>query len=117
VGYRLHSYSPAFPDDKIATYPSLKYIINIGRTTDRKSVVKINDKRYALISLYVNEDNITLVNKLNTKLNEKYKGISKIYVDNEYNKSINIDFGGINNSMKEVLNSIEVFSNIFKEVI
>jgi len=106
-----------FVKDKLSTYQSIKYIINIGRTTDRNTVVKINEKKYALISLYANKDNITLLNKLNTLLNEKYKGISKIYIDSEYNSFINIDFGGINNSMKEVFNSIEVFSKILKEVI
>lgn len=103
--------------DKLNTYPSLKYIINIRSSNDKNTIVKINNRKYALIKLYANKDNITLLNKLNTILNEKYKGISKIYVDNEYNSAINIDFGGSNNSMKEVLNSIEVFSSALKEVI
>lgn len=103
--------------DKLNTYPSLKYIINIKISNDKNTIVKIKDKKYALIKLYANKDNITLLNKLNTILNEKYKGISKIYVDNEYNSAINIDIGGSNNSMKEVLNSIEVFSGALKEVI
>ena len=106
-----------FINDKLNTYPSLKYIINIGRSNERKSSITINNKKYALIGLYANEENITLLNRINTKLNERYKGISKIYIDSEYNRFINIDFGGVNSSMKEVLNSIEVFSNIFKEVI
>ena len=106
-----------FINDKLNTYSSLKHIINIGRSDVRKSVIIINNKKYALISLYANEENITLLNKINTKLNEIYNGISKIYIDSEYNRFINIDFGGVNNSMKEVLNSVEVFSNIFKEVI
>ena len=103
--------------DKLNTYPSLKYIINIKISNDKNTIVKIKDKKYALIKLYANKDNITLLNKLNTILNEKYKGISKIYVDNEYNSAINMDIGGINNSMKEVLNSIKVFSGALKEVI
>ena len=106
-----------FINDKLNTYSSLKYIINIGRSNERKSAITINNKKYALISLYANEENITLLNKINTKLNERYKGISKIYIDSEYNRFINIDFGGVNNSMKEVLNSVDLFSNIFKEVI
>lgn len=106
-----------FINDKLNKYSSLKYIINIGRSNDRKSTITINNKKYAIISLYANEENITFLNKINTKLNEKYKGISKIYIDSEYNRFINTDFGGVNNSMKEVLNSIEAFSNIFKEVI
>lgn len=106
-----------FIKDKLNTYLTIKYIINIGRSDNRDTTVKINDKKYALISLYANKDNITLLNKLNTLLNQNYKGISKIYIDSEYNSFINIDFGGINNSMKEVFNSIEVFSKVFKEVI
>ena len=106
-----------FIKDKLNTYSSIKYIINIGRSNNRNTTIKINDKKYALISLYANKDNITLLNKLNTLLNKEYNGISKIYIDSEYNSFINIDFGGINNSMKEVLNSIEIFSKVFKEVI
>lgn len=108
-----------FMNDKKNNYPSIKYIINVGRvdTYSSNTTIKINNKKYALISLYANKDNISLITILNTKLNEEYNGISKIYFDNSNNDFINIDFGGKENTMKEVLNSIEVFSKIFVEVI
>lgn len=106
-----------FLNDKKNNYSSIKYIINLGRVDSKSNSVKINNKKYAVISLYANEENISLITEFNTKLNEKYNGISKIYFDETYNNSINIDFGSKENTMKEVLNSIEVFSNIFVEVI
>lgn len=106
-----------FIDDMQTTYPSLKYIINLAISNERKSVLNIENKKYAQISLYANKDNISLINELNLRLNEKYKGISKVYIDNEYNRFINIEIGSFNNSIKEVINSIEVFSKVFKEVI
>lgn len=107
-----------FINDKKNTYPSIEYIINLGMSdTNYNTTIKIEDKRYALISLYANLENISFMNKLNSKLNEKYNGISKIYIDNSYNGSMKIDFGNKKNTMKEVLNSILVFSNIFMEVI
>ena len=108
-----------FMNDKKNNYTSIKYIINFGRvdTYSSNTTIKINNKKYALISLYANKDNISLITILNTKLNEEYNGISKIYFDNSNNDFINIDFGGKENTMKEVLNSIEVFSKIFVEVI
>ena len=104
-------------NEKKNAYSSLKYIINLGRSDDISKRVKINNKMYAQISMYANESNIIFLNKLNACLNKKYSGISKIYIDNEYNSSINIDFGGSNTSIKEAINSIEVFSMCFKEVI
>lgn len=113
----MESASKIFINDKLNTYETLKYIVNVGISNENNSVVKINDKKYAVIGLYANENNISLLNKLNTKLNEKYRGISKIYLEDKYNRFINIDFGGTNNSIKEVLNSIDAFSECFKEVI
>lgn len=104
-------------NEKKNTYSSLKYIINLGRSNNFVKKIIANDIKYAKISMYANDKNIIVLNKLNTCLNNKYSGISKIYIDNEYNSSINIDFGGKNTSIKEVLNSIEIFSNCFKEVI
>ena len=110
--------SNVFINDKLNNYPSIKYIINLGRTLSKNNtVVKINNKKYAVISLYANKENISLISDIHSKLNERYKGISKIYFEDSYNSSMNIDFGSNKNTMKEVLNSIEVFSNIFKEAI
>lgn len=107
-----------FISEKLNNYPSIKYVFNIGRVIDDKknTTININNKDYALISLYTS-NNMSLITKLNSILNEKYNGISKIYYNNSYNNAVNIDFGGNENSMKEVYNSIEAFSQIFKEVI
>lgn len=107
-----------FLNDKLNNYSSIKYVINLGRLeSESNTVVKIDNKKYALISFYANKDNISLIKELNSKLNERYKGISKIYFDDSYNSSININFGSKENTMKEVLNSIDVFSDVFVGVI
>jgi len=107
-----------FLNDKLNNYSSIKYTMNLGRSLSNKNTtIKINNVKYALISLYANKDNISLITKINSKLNEKYKGISKIYVDESYTSSIKVDFGGYENNMLEVLNSIKIFSKVFLEVI
>lgn len=108
-----------FINDAKIKYSSLKYILNINRNNDNKNIttIRINGKKYAKIYLYANKNNISLVSSINKLLNEKYEGISKIYFDESSNDFINIDFGGYENSMSEVVNSIEVFSYTFKEAI
>lgn len=103
-------------NEKKETYKSLKYIFNININNNKKNIINC-DKKYAVINMYVSDKNIDFISKVSTNLNKICRGISKIYVDYEYEDVINIDFGGTNNSMKEVINSIDLFSNVLKEVI
>ncbi len=103
-------------NEKKETYKSLKYIFNININNNKKNIINC-DKRYAVINMYVSDKNIELISKVSSNLNKMCFGISKIYVDYEYDDVINIDFGGINNSMKEVVNSVNLFSYVLKEVI
>ena len=110
--------SNVFINDKLNIYSSIKYVIKLGRAiSNNNTTIKKDNKKYAVINLYANKENISLINNINEKLNKKCNGISKIYIEESYNNSISIDFGSNKNTMKEVLNSIEVFSEIYKEAI
>ena len=114
----LEESSNVFINDKLNNYPSIKYVIKVGKSsTNNNTTINNDNTKYALISLYASKENITLLNKINQELNKKCKGISKIYFYESYNNSINIDFGNSKSTMKEVLNSIDVFSEVFKEAI
>lgn len=101
-------------NEKKEIYKSIKYIFNIN-ISNSNTKVKC-DKNYAIINLYA-QNNIEFISKLNTKLNEKCSGISNIYILNKDDDVINIDIGNVNNSMKEVFNSVNLFSIALKEVI
>ena len=123
--------------DKKEKYNTLKYYIDIHRDTVNKkiSTIKIDNKNYARVLFVIGLDNknykknydIALI--LNSKLNEKYPGISRgIYkksgkdVNGVYNQDIDskvmlIEFGGIENNIDEVLNTVTAFSEIFNEFI
>lgn len=123
--------------DKKDKYNTIKYFIDIHRDTVNKkiSTIEIDNKKYARILFVIGLDNknykknydIALV--LNSKLNEKYPGISRgIYkksgnnVNGVYNQDIDskvmlIEFGGIENNIDEVLNTVTAFSIVFNEFI
>ena len=94
---------------------NIKYIIEIERGNINRNI-KSNNKIYAGISLYTNENNINLVTKLNDNLNNKINNISKIYFNNEYN-NMKIDIGYYNNDFNDVLRSIDILFNSIKEVL
>ena len=71
------------------------------------------------------KDNITLANKLNDILNEKYPGITRgiynKYVDN-FNQDLNnnvllIELGGNTNTFEQVNNSIDALAYSIKELL
>ena len=75
-------------------------------------VVGTNHKNY--------EKNLKFVKEINELLNKKYKGISRgIYIreDARFNqdlkdKAILIELGGVDNTLEEINNSLEVFASI-----
>lgn len=113
--------------DKKKKYPSLKYFIDISRDSIDSNVksIKIDNKNYARILFMINKrstnysDNLELVLKLNSRLNEIYPGITRGISKDENSDydGIRIEFGNIFNDYDEVINTVDVFSNIFKEVL
>ena len=116
-----------FLSDKLKTY-DFDLIIDLHRDAVNNTTVKINNKEYAKIMFVQNvnyKDNITLANKLNDILNEKYSGITRgiynKYVDN-FNQDLNnnvllIELGGNTNTFEQVNNSIDALAYSIKELL
>lgn len=116
-----------FLSDKLKTY-DFDLIIDLHRDAVNNTTVKINNKDYAKIMFVQNvnyKDNITLANKLNDILNEKYSGITRgiynKYVDN-FNQDLNnnvllIELGGNTNTFEQVNNSIDALAYSIKELL
>ncbi len=116
---------------------SLKYFIDVHRdSVERdKTTININGKDYVKLYFVIGkenpnyEKNMELASIIDIKLNSKYKGISKGIllkegrgVDGIYNQNIDqnvllIEFGGVDNTIEEVNRTVEIFSNVFSEVI
>ena len=124
--------SRIFMLDKINTYPSLKYFIDIHRDSVGKdlTLAKINNKPYARILFVVGlehdnyEKNLKLANNLNELFNKLYPGLSRgiykkegINVNGIYNQDISgnamlIEVGGVDNNIEEVMNTINAISDV-----
>ena len=116
-----------FLSDKLKIY-DFDLIIDLHRDAVNNTTVKINNKEYAKIMFVQNvnyKNNITLANKLNDILNEKYPGITRgiynKYVDN-FNQDLNnnvllIELGGNTNTFEQVNNSIDALAYSIKELL
>lgn len=113
--------------------PSLEYFIDFHRDSVKRDITfkTIGDKNYARILFIVGMENpnyqanLALTTELNNRLEEKYPGLSRgIYkkegpgVDGVYNQDVSpnvilVEMGGVDNTIEEVLNSTEVFAEIF----
>ena len=121
--------------DAFNKYSSLDLIIDIHRDSIKKndSTTTINGKKYAKTLFVVGlenpkyQQNLQLANKLNEMINQKYPTLSRgilkkqgAGVDGVYNQDISskmilLEIGGQENSIDEVLNTVEAISNIIKE--
>lgn len=123
--------------EKMNKYDSLKYFIDIHRdSVNRNSTtVTINNKTYAKILFVIGlehknyEYNLEVTNKLNDLIKEDYPSLTKgIYkksgkgVDGIYNQDIDkncilIEIGGVDNTIEEVYNTLEVLSNVLTKFV
>lgn len=123
--------------EKMNKYDSLKYFIDIHRdSVNRNSTtVTINNKTYAKILFVIGlehknyEYNLEVTNKLNDLIKEDYPSLTKgIYkksgkgVDGIYNQDVDkncilIEIGGVDNTIEEVYNTLEVLSNILTKFV
>lgn len=116
-----------FLSDKLKMY-DFDLIIDLHRDAVNNTTIKINNEEYAKIMFVQNvnyKNNITLANKLNNILNEKYSGITRgiynKYVDN-FNQDLNnnvllIELGGNTNTFEQVNNSIDALAYSIKELL
>jgi stage II sporulation protein P len=123
--------------DKKSEYDTIEYYIDFHRDSVKKDVTTatIKNKKYAKTLFVVGlenpnyENNLKLANELHKKINEKYPNLSRgVYkkqgagVNGVYNQDISpnmvlLEVGGVDNTIEEVLNTIEAFSIVFSEYI
>ena len=121
--------------DTMNKYPSLELIIDLHRDSINRnlSTVTIDNKNYAKVLFVVGlehsnyEPNLNLSNKLNEMIKTKYPGLSRgvmkksgAGVNGIYNQDVApyvilIECGSHENSIEEVMNTIEALSNIIYE--
>jgi len=114
---------------------SLEYFIDVHRDSASRSATykEINGKGYARIMFLIGlehdnyQPNLSLAEALNRKMEQKAPGISRgIYkkegpgVNGIYNQDFSpkvmlIEVGGVDNTIDEVLNTLDLFSQVFSE--
>lgn len=115
---------------------SISYYIDIHRDSARKesTTTTINSKNYARLYFVVGQEhenyqeNLMFAKAIHEKLEEKYHGLSKgiylktkaegngVYNQDISSKSILVEVGGIDNDKDELSNTIDAFSEVFKEL-
>ena len=118
-------------------YSSIKLFIDLHRDSIEKknSTVTINKKEYAKVLFVVGkehdnyEKNLELANKLNEKIKKEYPTLTRGVMEKEgenvngiYNQDVSencllLELGGNENNITEVLNTIDLISEIIKEFI
>ncbi|MBE6144847.1 MAG: hypothetical protein E7169_04670 [Firmicutes bacterium] len=122
-------------EDAIKQNPSLNFFIDLHRDALSKdaSTVTINDKKYAKVLFVVGlehdnyQKNLDLANKINNMVMDNYPYLSRgvitkkgANVDGIYNQDIHpnmilLELGGNENTIDEVLNTVEAMAIILKE--
>ncbi|PAL08780.1 hypothetical protein B8W99_21610 [Peribacillus simplex] len=113
----------------------LKVFIDIHRDSQRKPITTttIQGKEYARMFFIVGkehknyEKNLEYAKEINKKLEEKYPGLSRgvfikgkdegngIYNQDISGNSLLIEFGGIDNNLTELSNTIKAFAEVFSD--
>lgn len=129
--------SRIFLKDALNKYPNYKLIIDLHRDalTKDKSTVIINNKSCAKISFVVGEKhqnyeaNLKITNIINDKIKLKYQNLTRGVItkgekgsNGIYNQDLNpniilIEIGGQENTIDEVLNTIELIAPIIGEYV
>jgi stage II sporulation protein P len=131
------SYTASRPivESAMATNRNLDYIIDIHRDSQRKDVttIKINNKSFAKIAFVIGGDNPTaeknekLAKDLHALLEKKYPGLSRgifeqggkgyngVYNQDLSNNAMLIEFGGVDNNLEELQNTVAAVSDVFSE--
>lgn len=119
--------------EKVNKYSSIKYYIDLHRDSVSREVTTtvIDNKSYAKIMFVLGlenknyQNNLDVITKLNKMINDKYPTLSRgiykkegIGVDGVYNQDIDknvmlIEVGGVDNSIEEVFNTLEVLAYTF----
>lgn len=123
--------------DKLNSYKSLVYLIDLHRDSLKKesTTISINNKNYAKVLFVVGTDNpdykknLELANKLSNLINKKYPNLSKGVlkkggqgVNGVYNQDLSInslliELGGLENDINEVFNTLDALSLVFYDFV
>lgn len=127
--------SRKFVQEMIDEYGEFDLMIDVHRDALSKanSTVVIGDKSYAKVLFVVGlehdgyQKNLDLANLLNSEIKKLYPSLTRgvltkkgAYVDGVYNQdlsanSVLIEFGGNENTIDEVYNTVEIITSILKE--
>ena len=126
-----------FLEQIINKYDSIKLYIDLHRdsVSHDATTVNIDGKDYAKLMFVIGlkyetyEQNLSIVQYLNNKLNENYSGISRgilkknnVGANGIYNQDLNsnvilIELGGIDNNIDEINNTLDILSKVIGEYI
>ncbi len=119
----------------MATNRDLNYMIDIHRDSQRKDIttIKIGDKSYAKLAFVIGGDNPTaeknekLAKDLHALLQKKFPGLSRgifeqggkgyngVYNQDLSNNAMLLEFGGVDNNLVELKNTIAAVAEVFSE--
>nr|WP_255437523.1 stage II sporulation protein P [Thalassobacillus sp. CUG 92003] len=131
--YESYVYSRGLVKEALAQNENMSYLIDIHRDSQPAEITtkKIDGKNYARIFFVVGkahknyEKSLEIANELHHELEKKYPGISRgIYVKTKaegngiYNQDLSdrallLEFGGVDNNLTELYNSVEAFAEVF----
>ena len=135
--YESYKASRFYAEETIKKYPDLSLIIDLHRDAipSSASTTVLNNKNYAKILFVVGmehenyEKNLELASTLNQMIQKKYPSLTRgiitksganvngIYNQDLSEKAILIECGGYQNTMEEVINTLDILSEIIKEYI
>lgn len=127
--------SRSLVQEAMAQDRNLNYFIDIHRDSERKNktTVMINGQSYAKISFIIggenpnHEKNVQLAKELHTRLEKKYKGLSKGIIEKagastngKFNqdlssKSFLIEVGGVDNTFEGMYRTVKAFADVFSD--
>jgi stage II sporulation protein P len=130
-----YQYSRGLVQEALATDQDLKFMIDIHRDSQRKTLTTttIDQKSYARLDFIVGEanpnfkQNLQLAKDLHALAEKKYPGLSRgIFSKNKstgngvYNQDLSprailIEVGGVDNNLEELQNAMEAFADILSE--
>lgn len=135
--YSRDSYKASKPvvEEAMAKNKDLNYVFDLHRDSMRADVTtkSINGEDYAKLMFVIGGDNVNfeknlkLASELHKRLEEKYPGLSRgvekyggagrngVYNQDVSDNAITIEFGGVDNSMKELFRSADALAEVFSD--
>lgn len=130
-----YQYSRGLVQEAMASNKNIKFNIDIHRDSLRrdKTTIQIGDKHYARLVFIVGQanpkfqQNLEIAKDLHASIQKKYPGLSRgvfskgtaegngVYNQDLSKGALLIEFGGVDNNMNELNNSVDAFADMFSE--